>query len=361
MHIEVKQINKYFGNFHAIQDVNFSIESGHLVGLIGPSGGGKTSILRMLSGLESPSTGDIYFDGKVATQLPVQERGIGFVFQNYALFKHMSVFDNIAYGLRVLKKPKSDIIDRVTYLVGLMGLSGHEHKYPHQLSGGQRQRVAFARALAPEPRLLLLDEPFAAIDAKIRKELRLWLRNLIDEFKVTTLFVTHDQDEAIEVADEIIIVQQGRIEQQGTPWEIYTKPATSFVASFIGESNTLPHFVPLHGFPYLEEVQQNGKWLPDVNVLIRPESIEVRPHDTSILATAGEAGIVTHVHFRGDSWYLEIQTGELKLFAYQSVKERLYKPGDAVNILIHQISVFAPNGNKIIENQAKQDPMPVFI
>jgi len=260
-----------------------------------------------------------------------------------------------------LKKPKSDIRDRVTYLIELMGLKGHEHKYPHQLSGGQRQRVAFARALAPEPRLLLLDEPFAAIDAKIRKELRLWLRNLIDEFKVTTLFVTHDQDEAIEVADEIIIVQQGRIEQQGTPWEIYTKPATSFVASFIGESNTLPHYVPLHGFSYLEEVQQDGKWLPDVNVLIRPESIEVRPHDTSILATAGEAGTVTHVHFRGDSWYLEIQTGELKLFAYLSVKERLYKPGDAVNILIHSISVFASNGNKIIENQAKQDPMPVFI
>ncbi|MCY9662002.1 ABC transporter ATP-binding protein [Paenibacillus chondroitinus] len=361
MHIEVKNLNKNFGSFHAIKDVNFSITKGHLVGLIGPSGGGKTSILRMLSGLESPTTGDIYFDGKLATHLPVQERGIGFVFQSYALFKHMTVFDNVAYGLKVLKKPKEFIHDRVTYLLNLMGLAGNERKYPHQLSGGQRQRVAFARALAPEPQLLLLDEPFAAIDAKIRKELRLWLRNLIDEFKVTTLFVTHDQDEAIEVADEIILVQGGKIEQQGSPWEIYTKPASSFVASFIGESNVISQYTPLVGFPYLDEIQQDGKWLPDVNVLIRPEAIEVRPHDVSHLATAGEKGKVTHVHFRGDSWYLEIDTGAIKLFAYQSVKEKIYQPGDDVNILIHQISVFTKTENIVIENQAKQDPLPVFI
>lgn len=361
MHIEVKNLNKNFGAFHAIKDVNFSITKGHLVGLIGPSGGGKTSILRMLSGLESPTTGDIYFDGKLSTHLPVQERGIGFVFQSYALFKHMTVFDNVAYGLKVLKKPKEVIHDRVTYLLNLMGLAGNERKYPHQLSGGQRQRVAFARALAPEPQLLLLDEPFAAIDAKIRKELRLWLRNLIDEFKVTTLFVTHDQDEAIEVADEIILVQGGKIEQQGSPWEIYTKPASSFVASFIGESNVISQYTPLVGFPYLNEIQQDGKWLPDVNVLIRPEAIEVRPRDVSHLATAGEKGTVTHVHFRGDSWYLEIDTGSIKLFAYQSVKEKIYRPGDEVNMLIHQISVFTKTDNIVIENQAKQDPLPVFI
>lgn len=361
MHIEVKGLNKHFGQFHAIKDVNFSIAKGHLVGLIGPSGGGKTSILRMLSGLESPDTGDIYFDGKLATPLSVQERGIGFVFQSYALFKHMTVFENVAYGLRVAKKQKDFIGERVAYLLKLMGLAGHERKYPHQLSGGQRQRVAFARALAPEPQLLLLDEPFAAIDAKIRKELRLWLRNLIDEFKVTTLFVTHDQDEAIEVADQIILVQQGRIEQQGTPWEIYTKPATPFVASFIGESNAIRQPVPLAGFPYLEELQKDGEWLPGVNVSIRPESIEVRPHDTTHLATAGELGKVTHVHFRGDSWYLEIETGTLKLFAYQSVKDKLYRPGDEVNILIHQLTVFSQTDNRLLENQAKRDPMPVFI
>jgi sulfate transport system ATP-binding protein len=361
MLIEVKNLNKYFGEFHAIKDVSFQIAKGHLVGLLGPSGGGKTSILRMLSGLESPDSGDIYFNGQLTTPLTVQERGIGFVFQNYALFKHMTVFDNIAYGLKVKKKPKAFINERVFYLLELMGLKGNEHKYPHQLSGGQRQRVAFARALAPEPKLLLLDEPFAAIDAKIRKELRLWLRKLIDEFKVTTLFVTHDQDEAIEVADEIIVVQQGKLEQQGTPWEIYTKPLTPFVASFIGESNIVPHYLPLIGFSSLSELQKDGKWFQDVSVLVRPEAIEVRPHDVTFLATAGEVGKVTQVHFRGDSWYLEIETGSIKLFAYQSVKEKLYQPGEAVNILIHHISVFTPTSNYVLNNQAMEDPMPVYI
>jgi sulfate/thiosulfate transport system ATP-binding protein len=361
MHIEVKNVNKHFGPFHAIKDVSFSIEKGNLVGLIGPSGGGKTSLLRMLSGLENPDSGEIYLGGKLATHLPVQKRGIGFVFQNYALFKHLSVFENVAYGLRVLKKPKGYINERVAYLLNLMGLAGSELKFPHELSGGQRQRVAFARALAPEPQLLLLDEPFAAIDAKIRKELRLWLRNLIDQFKITTLFVTHDQDEAIEVADEIIIVQQGQIEQQGSPWDIYTNPATSFVASFIGESNVLPHYLPLHGFSRLSELHHNGKWNPDTSVFIRPESIEVRPTDTSNFASAGEVGKVVRVHFRGDSWYLEIDTNSVILFAYQSVKERLYQVGDEVNILIHQIAVVTPETNGVLYNQAKLDPMPVFI
>jgi sulfate transport system ATP-binding protein len=361
MHIEARNLNKSFGSFHAIRDVSFRIAKGHLVGLLGPSGGGKTSVLRMLSGLEHPDSGDILFDGKLATPLSVQERGIGFVFQNYALFKHMSVADNIAYGLRVKKKPKAAIRERVSYLVGLMGLAGHERKYPHQLSGGQRQRVAFARALAPEPQLLLLDEPFAAIDAKIRKELRLWLRNLIDEFKITTIFVTHDQDEAIEVADEIIIVQQGRIEQQGTPRDIYTNPASPFVASFIGESNALAKPFALRGFPELAEYRDGGEWLPGVSALIRPEAIEVRPADTTYLATAGERGRVTRIHFRGDSWYLEIDTGAAQLFAYQSTKDRLYQPGEEVNILIHQVALFAPGQSRILENRAKEDPLPVFI
>jgi len=361
MLIEVRNLNKHFGQFHAIQNINLRIASGHLVGLLGPSGGGKTSILRMLSGLESADSGEIYFDGVLTTPLTVQERGIGFVFQNYALFKHMTVFDNVAYGLVVKKKPKTFIRERVLFLLELMGLNGSEKKYPHQLSGGQRQRVAFARALAPEPKLLLLDEPFAAIDAKIRKELRLWLRKLIDKFKVTTLFVTHDQDEAIEVADEIILIQQGRIEQQGTPWEIYTKPATPFVATFIGESNTVPRYVALHGFPSLAQLQQDGEWLPEVSVMIRPESIEVRPHDVMITATAGEAGIVTHAHFRGDSWYLEIEANSLKLFAYQSVKDTLYQRGDRVNILIHQLSIFSPTANWVLDNQDMEDTMSVYI
>lgn len=208
MHVEVRDLNKHFGDFHAVKDVSFDIAKGHLIGLLGPSGGGKTSILRMLAGLENPGSGEIRFHGKVVNHLPPQERGIGFVFQNYALFKHMTVFENIAFGLKVKKTPKAQIRDRVMELVELTGLKGFEQRYPHQLSGGQRQRVAFARALAPEPQLLLLDEPFAAIDAKIRQELRSWLRELIERVGITSIFVTHDQDEAIEVADEIMIISQ---------------------------------------------------------------------------------------------------------------------------------------------------------
>ncbi|MED1471807.1 ABC transporter ATP-binding protein [Bacillus salipaludis] len=362
MHIEVKELEKHFGAFQAINKTSFQIEKGHLVGLLGPSGGGKTSILRMIAGLEQPSSGEIYFNGKLANSLAVQDRGIGFVFQNYALFKHMTVFDNIAYGLKVKKLKRNAIKERVFYLLNLMGLEGKENKYPHQLSGGQRQRVAFARALAPEPQLLLLDEPFAAIDAKIRKELRLWLRNLINEFGITTIFVTHDQDEAIEVADQIIIVQKGTIEQQGTPWEIYNKPASAFVASFIGESNKLDVPISLTGFPELSDYQNDGKWNSDVQILIRPEWIEVRPENTSNLKFAGHEGTVKHVHFRGDSWLLEIEiTNNTKLFAYQAINQKVFQPGEKVNLLIHQLSVFTPSETRVLENRAKIDPMPIYI
>lgn len=362
MHIEVRELEKHFGAFQAIHKTSFQIEKGHLVGLLGPSGGGKTSILRMLAGLETPDAGEIYFNGKLANTLPVQERGIGFVFQNYALFKHMTVFDNIAYGLKVKKMKPAAIKERVFYLLKLMELEGKENKYPDQLSGGQRQRVAFARALAPEPQLLLLDEPFAAIDAKIRKELRLWLRNLISEFGITTIFVTHDQDEAIEVADQIIIVQNGTIEQQGTPWEIYNKPASAFVASFIGESNKIDLPVSLNGFPELSNYQTKDGSNHDVHVLIRPEWVEVRPENTSYLASAGQMGTVKHTHFRGDSWFLEIElVNQTKLFAYQAINQKAYAPGDKVNLLIHQLSVFTPNETRALENIAKIDPMPVFI
>lgn len=362
MDIEVKELEKRFGEFQAIHKASFRIQKGHLVGLLGPSGGGKTSILRMLAGLEQPNSGDIFFNGKLANSLSVQERGIGFVFQNYALFKHMTVFENIAYGLKVKKQRSSAIKERIFYLLKLMGLEGTENKYPDQLSGGQRQRVAFARALAPEPKLLLLDEPFAAIDAKIRKELRLWLRNLISEFGITTIFVTHDQDEAIEVADQIIIVQKGKIEQQGTPWEIYNKPASAFVASFIGESNKLDVPIPLQGFQELLDYQNGNEWKTDVQVLIRPEAIDVLPENTSYLASAMEVGTVTHVHFRGDSWYLEIKlANDTKLFAFQAINQKVFQPGDKINILIHQLSVFTPIETRVLENKSKIDPMPVFI
>lgn len=202
MYVELKNINKHFGSYKASDNVNFGIEKGKLIGLLGPSGSGKTTILRMIAGLENPDSGEIIIDGNVVNNIPASQRGIGFVFQNYALFRYMSVYDNIAFGLKVQKKDKAVIKERVTELIKLIGLEGLEKRYPSQLSGGQRQRVAFARALAPNPQLLLLDEPFAAIDAKVRQELRSWLKEMIQKLGVTSIFVTHDQDEAIEVADD---------------------------------------------------------------------------------------------------------------------------------------------------------------
>ena len=239
MFIEMKNINKKFDSYTVAKDINFSFEKGKLIGLLGPSGSGKTTILRMLAGLESPDSGEIILEGKVVNDLHPGKRGIGFVFQSYALFSHMSVFDNIAFGLKVKKADKNYIQERVTELIDLIGLTGLEKRLPHELSGGQRQRVAFARAIAPNPKLLLLDEPFAAIDAKVRKELRSWLRDIISKLNITSIFVTHDQDEAIEVADEIIILNKGQIEQIGTPLEIYKEPKSSFVTEFVGESKGL--------------------------------------------------------------------------------------------------------------------------
>ena len=213
MYVEMKNIFKQYGNFRASDNVNFGIEKGKLVALLGPSGSGKTTILRMIAGLETPSFGDIYIDGKRVNDVPANQREIGFVFQNYALFRHMTVYDNIAFGLKLKKVPKDEIKKRVTELLDITGLAGLEKRYPNQLSGGQRQRVAFARALAPNPSVLLLDEPFAAIDAKVRTELRTWLRSMVTRLGITSIFVTHDQDEAVEVAVEIIITNHGKIEQ----------------------------------------------------------------------------------------------------------------------------------------------------
>ena len=228
-YVELSHVNKTFGNYKASDDVSFSVARGSLVGLLGPSGSGKTTILRILAGLETADSGEIYIGGKLVNKVPASKRGIGFVFQSYALFRYMSVFDNVAFGLTLKKVDKDEIRRKVMDLIELVGLGGLEKRYPSQLSGGQRQRVAFARALATEPQLLLLDEPFAAIDAKVRKELRGWLKNLIHSVGITSIFVTHDQDEAIEVADQIIVTNRGRVEQSGTPQEIYYNPETSFV------------------------------------------------------------------------------------------------------------------------------------
>lgn len=241
MSIQVKNIEKHFGAFHALNNISLDFPDGQLVALLGPSGCGKTTLLRIIAGLESADGGQVILEGEDATNVHVREREVGFVFQHYALFRHMTVFDNIAFGLRVrpraTRPSEAEIKKSVTRLLDLVQLGFLADRYPAQLSGGQRQRIALARALAVEPRVLLLDEPFGALDAKVRKELRRWLRTLHDELHITSIFVTHDQEEALEVADQIIVMNKGNVEQIGSPREVYEKPATPFVFDFLGQAN----------------------------------------------------------------------------------------------------------------------------
>jgi sulfate transport system ATP-binding protein len=235
--IEVRNISKRFGDFRALDDVSIDVDSGSLTALLGPSGSGKSTLLRIIAGLEWPDEGEIKLAGEDATPLTPQKRGVGFVFQHYAAFKHMTVRDNIAFGLKIRKRPKGDVTRRVDELLELVQLQGFGNRYPAQLSGGQRQRMALARALAPEPKVLLLDEPFGALDARVRAELRVWLRRLHEETHTTTVFVTHDQEEAMEVADKVVVMNQGRVEQVAGPRELYDSPANPFVMSFVGQAN----------------------------------------------------------------------------------------------------------------------------
>jgi sulfate/thiosulfate transport system ATP-binding protein len=235
--IEVRNISKRFGDFRALDDVSIDVESGSLTALLGPSGSGKSTLLRIIAGLEWPDEGEIKLAGEDATPLTPQKRGVGFVFQHYAAFKHMTVRDNIAFGLKIRKRPKDDVNRRVDELLDLVQLQGFGSRYPAQLSGGQRQRMALARALAPEPKVLLLDEPFGALDARVRAELRVWLRRLHEETHTTTVFVTHDQEEAMEVADKVVVMNHGRVEQVAGPRELYDEPANPFVMSFVGQAN----------------------------------------------------------------------------------------------------------------------------
>lgn len=278
MGIIVENVSKQFGSFKAVDHVSLEIGSGSLVALLGPSGSGKSTLLRLIAGLELPDSGKILLTGKDATYQSVQERNIGFLFQHYALFKHMTVRKNIAFGLEIRKTPKAKIKARVEELLELVQLSGLGDRYPSQLSGGQRQRVALARALAPEPKVLLLDEPFSALDARVRKDLRAWLRKLHDEVHVTTVFVTHDQEEAMEVSDEIVVMNKGRVEQIGTPAEIYDRPATAFVMSFIGPVNVLPSSSNIF--------QSNGFDSAHPEMFLRPQDIivETSPNGTTVAA-----------------------------------------------------------------------------
>jgi len=281
--IEVVGLTKRFGAFVAIADVNLRVETGELVALLGPSGSGKTTLLRVVAGLEIPDEGRVLFDDEVSTDRRIADRRVGFVFQHYALFRHMSVFENIAFGLRVrpraTRPPDAEIEQRVHRLIELVQLEAMADRLPSQLSGGQRQRVALARALAVEPSVLLLDEPFGALDAKVRKELRRWLRRLHDELHVTSVFVTHDQEEALEAADRVVVMNQGRIEQVGTPPEVYAHPATPFVYDFLGDVNLFRGRIE-HGKAYIGSLEFDAPGAADREARIA--TLYIRPHQFEI-------------------------------------------------------------------------------
>ena len=262
MAIAVRQVSKRFGSFVALDNVSLAISSGSLTALLGPSGSGKSTLLRVIAGLEVPDEGSVLISGEEATALPPQQRGVGFVFQHYAAFKHLTVWENVAFGLKIRKRPRAEIRERVLELLRLVQLEGFGERYPAQLSGGQRQRMALARALAVEPRVLLLDEPFGALDARVRKDLRSWLRRLHEETHVTTVLVTHDQEEAMDVADRIAVMNEGRIEQTGRPRDLYEHPANEFVMGFIGPVTRLG------------------------DAFVRPHDIEIRLHPNGATAEA---------------------------------------------------------------------------
>jgi sulfate transport system ATP-binding protein len=287
MAIEVRGVNKSFGSTPVLRDISLDIASGSLTALLGPSGGGKSTLLRVIAGLEQPDTGTVTINGVDATRLSPQKRNVGFVFQHYAAFKHLTVYRNVAFGLEVRKRPKAAIRKRVTELLELVHLEQFANRYPAQLSGGQRQRMALARALAVEPEVLLLDEPFGALDAQVRKELRTWLRRLHDEVHVTTVFVTHDQEEAMDVSDEIVVLAQGIVQQIGSPGEIYDNPANPFVMSFLGPVTEL-----------------RGKL--------------VRPHDIDLSREAADGAVpatVTRIVSLGFEIRIEAKAGDAELWA----------------------------------------------
>jgi sulfate transport system ATP-binding protein len=295
MGIEVQGIGKRFGDFVALDDIDLSVQSGGLTALLGPSGGGKSTLLRIIAGLEKPDTGTVEIDGADATRLAPRHRDVGFVFQHYAAFTHLSVYRNIAFGLEIRKRPKDEIRRRVHELLELVHLEQFADRLPAELSGGQRQRMALARALAVEPKVLLLDEPFGALDAKVRKELRDWLRRLHDEVHVTTVFVTHDQEEALEVSDEIVVINNGRIEQVGSPDELYDKPANQFVMSFLGPVTTLlgklvrPHDIEVFTSSVEDGVSARVTRLQRVGFEVRAEMSTDGDAPTAVQLTRGQS------------------------------------------------------------------------
>ncbi len=349
MSIELRNVSKQFGGVAAVKNVSFSVNDGELVALLGPSGGGKTTVLRMIAGLEMPTEGDLFIRGTRVNDVSVQKRNIGFVFQNYALFQSMTVFKNIAFGLKVKKWKRSDIDARVAELLDLLELKGYENRYPHQLSGGQRQRIAIARALAPKPSVLLLDEPFGAVDAKIRQELREWLVHLHHDLAVTTLFVTHDQEEAMEVSDRIVIFSQGNLEQIGSPREVYEQPQNEFVARFIGVMNVLELTVQ-NGMARINELEFPTHGAPEgqkVRIGFRPYSVQI----------SGEPGvfryeaILLHTYFLGIMLRLELELPSGLILRSRMTKEEYAKlglnDGMKVSFQIRQYRILASESDTL--------------
>ncbi len=358
MSIEIRNIHKQFGNFHALRDVSLDIDSGELVALLGPSGCGKTTLLRIIAGLETADTGTIAFSGEDTTHVHVRERQVGFVFQHYALFRHMTVFENVAFGLRMKprnQRPTDSVIQQKVHdLLNLVQLDWLADRYPSQLSGGQRQRIALARALAVEPKVLLLDEPFGALDAKVRKELRRWLRRLHDDLHVTSIFVTHDQEEALEVADRVVLMNSGSVEQIGSPQEVWDHPASPFVYGFLGDVNLF------HGRAHQGEMLIGGDSAVSLNspehqnvqdskafAYVRPHDIEVKRYST------GDAGIkakLTRAIVVGPIARLEFEPVDHHDFAKDTVieaqlsshlfAEQAYKEGETLVLTPRKARIF---------------------
>ena len=344
MSIVVKDLSKRYGSFRAVAGVSFEVRGGDLVALLGPSGSGKSTILRIIAGLEAADSGTVELIGEDSTHTPVQRRGVGFVFQHYALFRHMTIRQNVAFGLEVLRLPADQVRARVDELLHLVQLHGYAERYPSQLSGGQRQRVALARALAPRPKVLLLDEPFGALDAKVRAELRAWLRRLHDEVHVTSLFVTHDQQEAFEVADQAVVVNRGKVEQMGPPQELYERPASPFMTEFLGTVNVLRGRT-VHGMAVLD----NGSLLPKAAGQVDgPLSVYVRPHDFRVFRRRnGHPCWPAHIARllpAGVLSLLEVELADGTPLRVQLPRERCAElglaPGDDVFVVPRDLQVF---------------------
>jgi sulfate transport system ATP-binding protein len=347
MSIEVANISRVYGSFHALKDVSLSVKQGELIALLGPSGSGKTTLLRIVAGLDWPDVGDVRLNGKSVIEEGPSQRGVGFVFQHYALFKHLSVFENVAFGLRVrpraVRPPNAEIKERVTRLLKLVQIDWLADRAVSQLSGGQRQRVALARALAIEPQVLMLDEPFGALDAKVRLELRRWMRRLHDEMGMTTLFVTHDQEEAMELADRVVVMGQGKIEQIGTPLEIYRNPVNPFVYEFLGHANKLPCEVT-SGKPSIEGISV----VPGFRVRNSdgPGVAYIRPHDLEAVPDKDD-GVVRVVAPSGPTVKFEVELNhggrvvevEMRTARFEALK---IQAGTHVGLLAHDFKVFDP-------------------